>query len=65
MQRSEIKTTVKLVDVLKAPNCKAWGQMCDKYDINEWCLSEGLADSDDTIQVSLEDAENWGLVEFN
>jgi len=34
-----------------------------KYGINEWCLNEGIADSDDTIEVSLEDAEHWGLVE--
>lgn len=42
---------------------EAWEQMCEKYGINEWCLNEGRADSDDTIEVSLEDAEHWGLVE--
>jgi hypothetical protein len=26
-------------------------------------LNEGRASSDDTIEVSLEDAEHWGLVE--
>jgi hypothetical protein len=63
MKRSEIKVTVKLGDVLDAPYINAWGQMCEKYGINEWCLNEGRADSDDTIEVSLEDAEHWGLVE--
>jgi hypothetical protein len=63
MKRSEIKVKVKLGDVLEAPRVGAWGKMCEKYGINEWCLNEGIADSDDTIEVSLEDAENWGLVQ--
>lgn len=63
MKRSEIKVTVKLGDVLNAPYINAWEQMCEKYGINEWCLNEGRADSDDTIEVSLEEAEHWGLVE--
>ena len=63
MKRSEIKVTVKLGDVLDAPYWKAWEEMCEKYGINEWCLNEGMADSNDTIEVSLEDAEHWGLVE--
>ncbi len=63
MKRSEIKVRVKLGDVLDAPYINAWEQMCEKYGINEWCLKEGIADSDDTIEVSLEDAEHWGLVE--
>jgi len=63
MKRSEIKVIVKLGDVLNAPYINAWEQMCKKYGINEWCLNEGRADSDDTIEVSLEDAEHWGLIE--
>lgn len=63
MKRSEIKVTVKLGDVLDAPYINAWEQMCEKYEINEWCLNEGRADSDDAIEVSLEDAEHWGLIE--
>jgi hypothetical protein len=63
MKRSEVKVIVKLGDVLDAPYINAWEQMCEKYGINEWCLNEGMSDSDDTIEVSLEDAEYWGLVE--
>lgn len=65
MKQSEIKVTIKLGDVLDAPLLGAWEQMCDKYDINEWCLNEGNANSDDTINVSLEDAIRWGLVKKN
>ena len=63
MKQSEIKVTVKLGDVLNAPLINAWEKMCKKYGINEWCLNEGRASPDDTIEVSLEDAEYWGLVE--
>lgn len=63
MKRSEIKVTVKLGDVLDAPSMSAWESMCEKYGINEWCLNEGRADRDDTVEISLDDAELWGLVE--
>ena len=63
MKRNEIKVTVKLGDVLDAPLMSAWDRMCEKYGINEWCLNEGRADKDDTIEITLEDAELYGLVE--
>ena len=63
MKTSEIKVTVKLKDVLNAPLMSAWERMCEKYGINEWCLNEGLADDDITVEISLEDAELYGLVE--
>jgi len=63
MKTSKIKVTVKLVDVLEAPLMSAWERMCKKYGINEWCINEGLADDDSTVEISLEDAELYGLVE--
>lgn len=60
MKKSEIKISVKLGDVLESGS---WDDMCEKYGINEWCINEGRADSDDTIEVSLADAERWGLIE--
>lgn len=63
MKRTEIKVKVKLGDVLDAPLMSAWERMCKKYGINEWCLNEGRADKDDTIEITLEDAELYGLVE--
>lgn len=62
MEKSDIKINVKFVDVLNATYINAWEDMCEKYGINEWCLNEGLADDEDTISVSLEDAEFWGLI---
>lgn len=63
MKRSEITVKLKLGDVLNAPSFNAWQEMCSKYGINEWCLNEGRAQKEDTIEVSLSDAERWGLVE--
>jgi len=62
MKKSEIKIKVKLRDVLGAPLSSAWERMCKKYGINEWCLNEGMADGDDTVDISLEDAELYGLI---
>lgn len=63
MKTSETKVTVKLKDVLNAPLMSVWERMCEKYGINEWCLNEGLSDDDSTVEISLEDAELYGLVE--
>jgi len=63
MKPNEIKITVKLKDVLNAPLMSSWERMCEKYGINEWCLNEGLADDDSTVEINLEDAELYGLVE--
>lgn len=62
MTLNDIKVQVTLGDVSSAPYWQAWELMCTKYGINEWCLNEGRAASDDTISISLEDAIHWGLV---
>ena len=63
METSKTAVLVKLKHVLNAPLIDAWERMCKKYGINEWCLNEGLADYDSTVEISLEDAELYGLVE--
>ena len=63
METSKTTVLVKLKDVLNAPLIDAWERMCKKYGINEWCLNEGLADYDSTVEISIEDAELYGLVE--
>ena len=62
METSKTTVLVKLKDVLNAPLIDAL-RMCKKYGINEWCLNEGLADYDSTVEISLEDAKLYGLVE--
>ena len=63
MKTNEIKITVKLIEVLNAPLMSAWERMCEKYEINEWCINEGLADDNSTVEITLEDAELYGLVQ--
>lgn len=63
MKTEDMKIEVRLVEVLRAPWINAWKHMCEKYKVNEWCLNEGLADDDSTIEISLEDAERYGIVE--
>ena len=62
MKKSEVIISVKLGDVLDASNWRAWEEMCKKYGINEWCINEGRASDSDTVDISLKDAENWGLI---
>lgn len=64
MGLQDIKINVKLGDVLDSPLINAWEYICDKYGIHEWCLNEGRADRDDTIEISLADAEYIGLISY-
>jgi len=63
MKRSEIKVTVTLGQILDAPLISSWERACNTYGLNEWCINEGRADKSDTIEISLEDAELYGIVE--
>ena len=63
MKTNGIIVTVKLKEVLDAPLLGAWTRMCEKYSLNEWCLNEGLVDENSTVEITLEDAELYGLVE--
>ena len=65
MKRSEVKIKVTLGDVLNAPLLGAWEQMCEKYGIFEYCINEGMAEEDDTVEISLEDAEHCEIIEDN
>lgn len=59
MKKSEVKIPVKLGDVLDSGH---WTKVCDKYGLNEWCINEGRADRDDTIDITIADAERYGLL---
>ena len=62
--KAEDTIEVRLVEVLRAPWIGAWEHMCKKYGVNEWCINEGLADDESTIDISLQDAERYGIVEY-
>ena len=63
MKKSEIKITTTLVEILHAPYINAWEHFCSKYGFNEWCINEGRAVGEDEVQISLEDAEFYGIIE--
>ena len=56
----ETKIITTMGNILDSGN---WGVYCDKYGINEWCMDEGLAGRDTEVQIKLEDAKRWGLLE--
>ena len=62
MKKSEIKVSVKLGDISRANYINAWDNFCDKYGYNYYCINEG-ADSDSKVEISLADAESWGLID--
>ena len=63
MKKNEVKISVTLGNIADSTPDDAWSMICEKYGINEWCLNEGLADRNDTIEITLEDAEKIGIIE--
>jgi len=59
MKKSEVKIPVKFGDILGSGH---WIDVCNKYGLNEWCINEGRADRDDTIDITIADAERYGLL---
>lgn len=56
-----MKIITTMGDILDSGN---WDVYCEKYGINEWCMNEGLADRDTEVQIKLEDAKRWGLLDI-
>lgn len=59
MKKSEVKISVKFGDILDSGR---WTDVCNKYGLNEWCVNEGRADRNDTIDITVADAEKFGLL---
>jgi hypothetical protein len=64
MNKQDIKISVKFGNLLDCPLIGGWDYVCEKYGLNPYLLAEGLAQSDDTTEISLEDAEHIGLIDF-
>ena len=62
MKKADIRITITFGELLEN-GC--WESFCLKYGVNEWCMNEGLAESTTTNEISLKDAELWGLIEEN
>jgi hypothetical protein len=54
------KITVTYGEIMRVG---AWDKFCKVYGINEWCMSEGLADHDTTEQIYFFEAVEWGIFE--
>jgi len=62
MKKDEIKINITLGEISKARYVSAWDNFCDKYGYNYYCINEG-ADINNKVEITLEDAEKWGLIE--
>lgn len=42
--------------------CCDWYALCDDVGLNPWLMSEGIADGDDTHQITIAQAKKHGLL---
>ena len=57
-------TTVKTTmgEILDAPALGSWDKYCEKYGVNPYCMNEGRAESSTEVEISIEDAQEYGLI---
>ena len=60
--KKKIKIEVTFQQVMESSLLGAWEDMCKKYGIDEWCISDGRAKDDDTVEITLQDAESYGII---
>lgn len=63
MKKSDVKVQVRFRDIAQANYINAWDKFCDKYGYNYYCIREGRVESADTVAITLQDAEDWGLIQ--
>jgi hypothetical protein len=52
-----VKITIKLGELFKYD----WIHACEVLGLNEWCINEGLADENDEITLTEEQAKEIGI----
>jgi len=40
-----------------------WEEYCELKGWNVWCVKEGLADSSEKVEIEMEQAKKWGLID--
>ncbi len=60
MRTTKVSATFK--ELIDPPLIGGWDYICEKYGVNSWCVSEGLVDSCDTMEISAEDARHIGIL---
>jgi hypothetical protein len=58
----KIKVTVKFRDIVGAPADGSWTHFCEKHLYHNDCIVVGHVNGDDEVDISLEDAISYGLV---
>ena len=61
MKRWDVKVKVTLGDISDATLANAWDRYCTKCGINPYCINEG-ADRDSKVEITLDEAEHWGII---
>ncbi len=54
-----MKIIVTLKDILYSGH---WEEFCEERNYNLWIINEGLANSDDEVTLTKEEAEKYGLL---
>lgn len=57
-----INITTTFREILHSPRVGAWDKFCEKYNYNPWMINEGLADPNEKVEISIEDAKEYGLI---
>jgi hypothetical protein len=57
-------TTVKTTmgEILNAPRIGSWDKYCEKNGVNPYCINEGRAESNTEVEISVEEALDYGLI---
>lgn len=58
-----MKVLVTFGEILNAPAIYSWDNFCLRHGYNPYMLNEGLAKKEATVEISLEEAEEYGLLQ--
>ncbi len=60
-----MKIKLTFGEILNAPRIGSWDRFCKKHDYNVYMINEGLANSEDEIEITTEEAKEYGLIKGN
>lgn len=43
-------------------NAGEWDKYCEKHGVNPWCINEGLATGEEEVELSIEEAKEYGII---
>lgn len=57
-----MKIIATLGEILDAPVLGSWDKFCEKRGWHVWILNEGQADKNETAELDIEEAQEYGLI---